>query len=86
MGVPADLFFKQYQPLKEKHPEVALKILAAVGTRLKTDENNQPVVLGNAKITFAKFLELESLLKRFTASKETYVDFWFNVSLSFSFF
>lgn len=39
VGVPADLFFKQYNPLKEKHPEVALKILAAVGTRLKTDEN-----------------------------------------------
>jgi len=67
--VPADLFYKQYTPLKEKHPEIALKILAAVGTRLKCDENGQPLVLGNPKITFAKFLELESLLSRFTASQ-----------------
>ena len=35
-------------------------------------------MLGNPKITFSKFLELESLLRRFTASEQTYVDFWFN--------
>ena len=38
VGVPSDLFFKQYNPLKEKHPEIALKMLAAVGTRLKTND------------------------------------------------
>ena len=56
------------------------QILAAVGTRIKTDENNVPLVIGNTKITFTKFLELEMLLNRFTASQETYIEFWTNVS------
>ena len=35
-------------------------------------------MIGNPKITFSKFLELESLLRCFTASPQTYSIFWYN--------
>ena len=79
-GIPAAQFRHSFQPLKEKHPHVALKILAAVGARIKLDDDGRPLPGGNPKIAFSKYLELQSLLKFFTAAKEDYIDFWLKVS------
>lgn len=61
-GLPVDVVFTNFQPLKEKHLQIKQRIMNALGHKKTIDWDG--------------YLKMHAILKYYSASRDEFIDFW----------